>query len=71
MLTWVNSLGLNQNGWWPPSVPFTIMAIPVEEEATTRAVVLPPECAVLVAHAFLLPPEPGKNCRMLRAGRVP
>lgn len=49
MLTWVNSLSLNQNGWQPPSVPFTIMAVPIEEEATTRAVVLPSECAVLVA----------------------
>lgn len=52
-------------------MPFTIMAVPIEEEATSRAVVLPSECAVPVAHAFLLPPEPGKHGRILRAGRVP
>lgn len=49
----------------------TIMPIPIEEEATTRAVVLPSECAIPVAHAFLLPPEPGERSRMLGAGRVP
>lgn len=67
MLTYVNSPRLNQSGWRPRSVLFTIMAIPIEEEATIRAVVFPSECAVPVVHAFLLPPEPGKHSRMLRA----
>lgn len=39
VLTWVNSLSLTQNGWWwSLSMPFTTLTIPMDKEATTRAV---------------------------------
>lgn len=35
-------------------MPFTIMAVPIEEEATSRAVVLPSECVLVAMHSCFL-----------------